>query len=107
MLCRHGSRDKDAVKEYAVLAEHPAVAEAAAVGVPDEVLGERICAVVVPRPGLTLALEDVQRHFESRGLARFKWPERLRIVAQLPRNPVGKVIRGEVARLGAAPGPDA
>jgi non-ribosomal peptide synthetase component E (peptide arylation enzyme) len=49
----------------------------------------------------------VQRHFESRGLAHFKWPERLRIVAQLPRNPVGKVIRSEVARLGAAAATDA
>ena len=86
----------------AVLAEQPAIAEAAAVGVPDDVLGERICAVVVLRPGRSLTLEELQRHFESRGLARFKWPERLRIVAQLPRNPVGKVIRGEVARLGVA-----
>jgi non-ribosomal peptide synthetase component E (peptide arylation enzyme) len=91
----------------AVLAEHPAIAEAAAVGVPDEVLGERICVVVVPRPGQSLALEDVQRHFEARGLARFKWPEGLRIVAQLPRNPVGKVIRSEVAQLGAAAATDA
>jgi acyl-CoA synthetase (AMP-forming)/AMP-acid ligase II len=85
-----------------VLAEHPAIAEAAAVGVPDDVLGERICAVVVPRPGEGVTLEDLQRHFGARGLAKFKWPERLRIVPQLPRNPVGKVIRGEVARLGAA-----
>jgi acyl-CoA synthetase (AMP-forming)/AMP-acid ligase II len=90
----------------AVLAEHPAIAEAAAVGVPDEVLGERICAVAVLRPGQSLTLEDLQRHFESRGLARFKWPERLRIAGQLPRNPVGKVIRGELARLGAASGTD-
>jgi acyl-CoA synthetase (AMP-forming)/AMP-acid ligase II len=86
----------------AVLAEHPAIAEAATVGVADEVLGERICAVVVLRPGQSLTLEDVQRHFEARGLARFKWPERLRLVGQLPRNPVGKVIRGEVAQIGAA-----
>jgi len=85
----------------AALAEHPAIAEAAAVGVPDDVLGERICAVVVLRPGKDLTLEELQRHFGARGLAKFKWPERLRIVAQLPRNPVGKVIRGEVAHLGA------
>jgi acyl-CoA synthetase (AMP-forming)/AMP-acid ligase II len=90
----------------AVLAEHPAIAEAAAVGVPDEVLGERICAVIVPRPGQSLSLEDLERLFEARGLARFKWPERVRIVGQLPRNPVGKVIRSEVARLGAVAAQD-
>ncbi len=86
----------------AVLAEHPAVAEAAAVGVPDEVLGERICAVAVLRPGKGLTLEELKQHFGARGLAKFKWPEQLRLVAQLPRNPVGKVIRAEVARLAAA-----
>jgi acyl-CoA synthetase (AMP-forming)/AMP-acid ligase II len=86
----------------AALAEHPAIAEAAAVGVPDEVLGERICAVVVLRPDREITLDELQRHFGARGLAKFKWPERLHIVAQLPRNPVGKVIRGELARLSAA-----
>ncbi len=90
----------------AVLAEHPAIAEAASIGIPDEVLGERICAVAALRPGQSLTFEDLQRHFESRGLARFKWPERLRIVGQLPRNPVGKVIRAELAQLGAAAGSD-
>lgn len=86
----------------AVLGEHPAVAEGATVGEPDEVLGERICAVVVLRPGSGVTLEELQQHFAARGLAKFKWPERLRLVAQLPRNPVGKVIRSELARIAAA-----
>lgn len=82
----------------AVLAAHPAVAEAAAVGIPDDVLGERICAVVVLRPGRGLTLDELQHHFGAAGLAKFKWPERLHFVEQLPRNPVGKVIRSEVLR---------
>jgi acyl-CoA synthetase (AMP-forming)/AMP-acid ligase II len=82
----------------AVLHEHPAIAEAAAVGEPDEVLGERICAVVALRPGQQVTLEDLQQLFAARGLARFKWPECLRVVAQLPRNPVGKVLRSDLQR---------
>jgi acyl-CoA synthetase (AMP-forming)/AMP-acid ligase II len=86
----------------AVLAEHPDVAEGAVVGYPDDVLGERICAVVVPKAGRTVTVETLQNHFRSRELAIFKWPERVRLVERLPRNPLGKVIRGEVARIAAA-----
>ena len=85
----------------AVLAEHPDIAEAAVVGYPDDVLGERICAVIVPRPGRTLTLEALQQHFRARELAVFKWPERVRLVERLPRNPVGKVIRSDIARIAA------
>ena len=85
----------------AVLAEHPDIAEAAVVGYPDEVLGERICAVVVPKPGRTVSVEALQSHFRARELAVFKWPERVRIVERLPRNPLGKVIRGEIAQIAA------
>jgi acyl-CoA synthetase (AMP-forming)/AMP-acid ligase II len=85
----------------ATLAEHPDVAEAAVVGYPDDVLGERICAVVVPKPGRTVTVESLQEHFRARGLAIFKWPERVRIVERLPRNPVGKVVRGDVQRIAA------
>ncbi|HKU13836.1 MAG TPA: class I adenylate-forming enzyme family protein [Steroidobacteraceae bacterium] len=83
----------------AVLAEHPDIAEAAVVGYPDEVLGERICAVVVPKAGRTVSVETLQDHFRARELAIFKWPERVRIVERLPRNPLGKVIRGEIAQI--------
>lgn len=90
----------------AVLAEHPDIAEAAAVGYPDVTLGERVCAVVVPRPGRELTLQALQDHFQARGLSRIKWPERVRIVALLPRNAVGKVVRGEIATIAARPDPE-
>jgi non-ribosomal peptide synthetase component E (peptide arylation enzyme) len=86
-----------------VLATCPDFVEGAVVGVPDEVMGERICAVVVPRPGVEPSLEALGRYFESRGVAVFKWPERLRTVAQLPRNPVGKVVRAELLRAAMTP----
>jgi acyl-CoA synthetase (AMP-forming)/AMP-acid ligase II len=86
----------------AVLAEHPDVAEAAVVGYPDVVLGERICAVVVPKAGRTITVESLQDHFRARELAIFKWPERVRIVERLPRNPLGKVVRNEIAQIAAS-----
>jgi cyclohexanecarboxylate-CoA ligase len=91
----------------AVLAEHPDVAEGTAVGYPDPVLGERVCAVVVPKPGREVTVESLQKYFRERGLAVFKWPERVRAVERLPRNPVGKVVRAAVAELAASGAADA
>ena len=74
-----------------VLAEHPAVLESAAIGVPDERLGERVCAVVVLAPGTSLDVEEVREHFAVAGLARQKTPERIEVVPELPRTAAGKV----------------
>lgn len=82
-----------------LIASHPAVAEAACVGVPDETMGERLCAVVVLRPNASLALEELTAFLKEQQVAIFKWPERLTIVKQLPRNPVGKVVRRELRCL--------
>jgi acyl-CoA synthetase (AMP-forming)/AMP-acid ligase II len=80
----------------AAIQEHPAVAEAVAVGFPDPQLGERIAAIVSLRPGATLTIDELVRHVDSRGIARFMWPERLEIVAALPRNVTGKVLKREL-----------
>jgi non-ribosomal peptide synthetase component E (peptide arylation enzyme) len=80
----------------AVLAQHPGILEASAIAYHDAVLGERVCAVVVPRPGVTITLESIQTLFRNAGMAIFKWPERVRSVDALPRNAVGKVLRGEL-----------
>lgn len=76
-----------------LLAAHPQLSEAATIGYPDEDLGERICACVVPKPGETVRLEHVTGFLEEQGLARFKLPERLVVVDALPRNALGKVVR--------------
>ncbi|WP_021591366.1 AMP-binding protein [Actinomadura welshii] len=75
-----------------LLVRHPDVAEAAVVAMPDERLGECACAYVVPSsPGSVVTLADVLEHFAALGVAKFKWPERLELVAALPRTPTLKV----------------
>ncbi len=68
------------------------IAEVAVVAAPDERLGEHACAFLRPRPGSRVpGMEAVRRHLEETGLARQKWPEELRVVADLPRTPSSKV----------------
>jgi acyl-CoA synthetase (AMP-forming)/AMP-acid ligase II len=79
----------------AVLQEHPAVAEVAVVGIDERMMGERVCAVIVLRPGARVGLGDL-RAFAVFRLARFKCPEALYVVAELPRTPTGKVAKNTV-----------
>jgi 2,3-dihydroxybenzoate-AMP ligase len=58
---------------------------------PDPVLGERICLYAVPHPGRTVDLDEVRAVMQRAGVARFKLPERLVLIDELPRTPIGKV----------------
>jgi acyl-CoA synthetase (AMP-forming)/AMP-acid ligase II len=74
------------------LGTHPAVAEAVCVPVPDPDLGERLCACVRAAPGTPVpTLSDLTTHLGDRGLARWKHPERLLTVDEMPLGPTGKV----------------
>ncbi len=74
------------------LYQHEEVLEAAVVGVPDEQYGERVVALVVPKPGHDLTSDEV-RAFCREHLAHFKVPSTVEIRRELPRNPGGKVIK--------------
>jgi acyl-CoA synthetase (AMP-forming)/AMP-acid ligase II len=80
------------------LASHPSVAEGTAIAVPHPRYGDVVGAVVVLKPGATLDLDDLARHFASAGLARQKTPDRLVIVDALPRTSLGKVRKAELRR---------
>ncbi|WP_114951537.1 class I adenylate-forming enzyme family protein [Sphingosinicella terrae] len=81
-----------------LLAGLPSVREAATVGLPDPDLGERLAVVVVP-DGRAPSLADIARWLDARGVAKFKWPERLVIAESLPRNAMNKVVRSELRQI--------
>ena len=80
-----------------LLHRHPAVAEAAAVGIPDARYGERVCAFVIPAPGCEApTVDDLVEHFAREGAARQKTPERVVVVEDFPRTAAGKIKKNEL-----------
>src|SRR5262249_26414052 len=73
-----------------LLYTHPKVADAAVIGLPDPVLGERCCAVVACR-GEALGFDEMVAFLAGLGLMRQKIPEQLEVVAEVPRNAAGKI----------------
>jgi fatty-acyl-CoA synthase len=82
-----------------LLFTHDAVREAAAIGVPDDRFGQRLCAFVVLNEGAELTADDVKT-FVAGNLARYKTPRDVVFVDELPRNPTGKVLKRKLAEMG-------
>ena len=87
----------------AALFEHPDVSDVAVIGVPHDVLGEEVGAVVLSTPGSTVTAEALQQHVRDR-LAAFKVPAHIFFRDEpLPRNPQGKVLKRELREETLAP----
>jgi len=96
MISRGGEKISTAEVEMLLLS-HPLVTEAALIAMPDERLGERACAFVSGEPGDDLDLQEVCRHLAELGVAKYKWPERLIWLDEMPRaSEVGKIDRREL-----------
>ena len=86
-----------------LLYTHAKVREVAVIGLPDPVLGERCCAVVVSEnPADPLAFDEMVAHLKGQELMLQKIPEQLETLDELPRNPSGKVLKNDLRdRFGA------
>ena len=78
-----------------VICTHPAVHEAAVIGVPDEKWGEMVKAMVVLRPGARTSEAEIVEHCR-RSLASYKKPASVEFLAELPKNAYGKVLKREL-----------
>ena len=105
-----GGENIPVVEIESALYRIPEVADAAVVAMPDPRLQERACAFVTLRQGCALDLAGVSRHLDAEGFTKHFWPERLEVLAEMPRTPTGKIqkfVLRELARelKPAAPSP--
>lgn len=106
-LIIRGGKNISAVEVEDHVREHPAVAMVAAVGVPDPVYGERLCAVISLHPGYEgITLHELTAWLRARGVTREYLPERLLVVDALPTAPGGKIAKGEVRTIAEADAAD-
>lgn len=79
---------------------HPAIAATAVVGMPDKVYGERVCAFITVRQGMaTPGVAELGTFLQQQGLAKFKWPERIEVLAELPLTNAGKLSKPKLKEM--------
>src|SRR4030095_4158107 len=81
-----------------VLYQHPSVAIAATIGIPDPLYGEEVAAFIVTREGTRVSEEDLISFCRDK-LADFKCPKTIRIVKEIPKGPTGKLLKREIVQF--------
>lgn len=94
-----GAENIPVVEVESALFEHPAVASVAIVGYPDDRMGERACAFVVPKPGEAFSFEAMQAHLADHGFSKRYWPERLELREALPATAAGKIQKFALRKM--------
>jgi acyl-CoA synthetase (AMP-forming)/AMP-acid ligase II len=95
-LINRGGLKFSAVEVESLLSDMPQLNQFAVISRPDPRLGERAYLVAALRPGSTITLADVVAHLEAKGLAKYKWPEDLIVVEELPSTATGKIARARL-----------
>ena len=105
-LIKTGGENVYPAEVDAVFADMPEVADAGCCGVPDKQWGEAVKAVVVLKPGMELSREEITARFKGR-IAGYKRPRYVEFVDQLPRDPLGKLLRRELSQRPVTPDQEA
>jgi 2,3-dihydroxybenzoate-AMP ligase len=95
-LINRGGEKISAEEIENLILTHPAVQNVACVPMPDPILGERMCAYVIPRAGKRLTLEELVAFLIGEEISKQKLPERLELVDELPLSPFGKVSKKDL-----------
>ncbi len=97
-LINRGGEKISAEEIENLILSHPGVLNVACAPMPDPMLGERTCAFVIPQPGATLTLSELNACLLDKGIAKFKLPERLELVEDFPLSKFGKVSKHVLAK---------
>ena len=98
-LINRGGEKISAEEIENLILSHPAVQNVACIPIPHPILGEQMCACVIPQPGASLSLEELVAFLAGEGLARFKLPERLEVMNDFPLSPFGKVSKKDLVAI--------
>jgi len=93
-LINRGGVKINPVEVEAVIDKHPKVLQSAIVAMPDEIMGEKACAFIVPREGQTVTLQEICDWLRRNGVAKMLWPEHLELIDEMPLTPTRKIIKG-------------